>query len=90
MRENAVKNTGIARNIDDMGRIVIPVEFRKRLGVDKQDALYIFFEENQIVLRKLEAVCIACGSDERLVRVGKKDIFFCGDCRDEMNAMNKP
>lgn len=84
-----MKDTGISRNIDDLGRIVIPVELRKRLGIEKQDSLQIFVENDQIILRKQIISCVACGSDERLIRVGNKEVYFCDECRKEMNLMNK-
>jgi AbrB family transcriptional regulator, transcriptional pleiotropic regulator of transition state genes len=84
-----MKDTGISRNIDDLGRIVIPVELRKRLGIEKQDSLQIFVENDQIILRKSAPNCVACGSDAELMKIGNKEIYFCQECRNEMNALIK-
>ena len=51
-----MKSTGIVRQMDDLGRIVIPVELRRTLQIDKGDPLEIFVEGDSIILRKYELV----------------------------------
>ena len=54
--------TGMVRDVDKMGRIVIPKEIRKQLKVEAgKDAFDIYMEGNCIVLRKFEPVCVFCG-----------------------------
>ena len=59
-----MKSTGIVRRIDDLGRIVLPVEIRKNLDLSSKDAVEIFVNEDTIILKKYEPSCIFCGSTE--------------------------
>lgn len=61
-----MKSTGIVRKIDDLGRIVIPIELRRSMGLALRDPLEIFTEGDAIVLKKHEASCIFCGGDADL------------------------
>ena len=56
-----MKATGVSRNVDELGRVVIPKELRRTLGIDVKDPLAIFVHEDQIVLRKYNAGCLFCG-----------------------------
>lgn len=47
-----MKSTGIVRKVDELGRVVIPIELRRNLGIAEKDALEIFVDENRIVLQK--------------------------------------
>ena len=57
-----MKSTGIVRRVDEVGRIVLPMEIRKSLNIDTRDPVEIFVDSNQIILRKYEPACIFCGS----------------------------
>lgn len=57
-----MKYTGIVRRIDDLGRIVLPVELRRTLELDNGDSLEIFVEDNTIILKKYQPACIFCGN----------------------------
>ena len=57
-----MKSTGIVRRIDELGRIVLPIEIRKNLALASRDAVEIFVNEDTIVLKKYEPACIFCGS----------------------------
>lgn len=59
-----MKSTGIVRRIDDLGRIVLPIEIRKNLSLASKDAVEIFVNEDTIVLKKYEPSCIFCGNIE--------------------------
>lgn len=77
-----MKSTGIVRKVDELGRIVIPIELRRTLGIDEKDPLEIFVDGERIMLRKYEPTCIFTGSSENLV-------FFHGkmiskDCIEEL------
>jgi transcriptional pleiotropic regulator of transition state genes len=63
-RRIPMKSTGIVRRIDDLGRIVLPIEIRKNLSLASKDAVEIFVNEDTIVLKKYEPSCIFCGSIE--------------------------
>lgn len=60
-------STGIVRNVDELGRVVIPIELRRTLGINERDSLEIFVNENQIILRKYEPACIFSGDANDLV-----------------------
>lgn len=60
-----VRTTGIVRKIDELGRIVIPIELRRALGIEIKDAVEIFGQEDQIVLKKYksEKTCMVTGEE---------------------------
>jgi transcriptional pleiotropic regulator of transition state genes len=68
-----MKSTGIVRRLDELGRITLPIELRRTLGVTERDELEIFVEDNQIILEKYEPVDIFTGDRRNLVEYhGKK------------------
>lgn len=68
-----MKSTGIVRKLDELGRITLPIELRRTLGVTEKDALEIFVDEERIVLTKYEPSCIFTGETDDLVEYhGKK------------------
>lgn len=70
---SAMKKLGIVRKLDELGRITLPIELRRGLGVGDHDALEIFVEDDHIVLRKYEPVDIFTGEKEDLIDYcGKK------------------
>ena len=79
-----MKSTGIIRKVDDLGRIVLPIELRRTLGIEERDPLEIFVQEDLIVLRKSSLVCIFCGSDEDVDDYMNKGI--CQKCRTNLQA----
>lgn len=74
-----IKATGIVRRVDDLGRIVLPVELRRVYGIEERDALEIFTQGDQIVLRKYLPLCLFCGSGAEVVAFQGKSV--CGKCR---------
>lgn len=60
--ERLPKATGIVRRVDELGRVVIPVELRRVYGIAERDPLEIFTEGEQIILRKYRPLCIFCSS----------------------------
>lgn len=82
-----MKATGITRRIDDLGRVVIPMELRRVMGIKERDALEIFTDDDKIILRKYEPGCMFCGSCDDVVSYNGKDI--CVNCakalRDSLN-----
>ncbi|MDD2421542.1 MAG: AbrB/MazE/SpoVT family DNA-binding domain-containing protein [Heliobacteriaceae bacterium] len=57
-----MKSTGIVRKVDELGRVVIPIELRRTLGIDEKDALEIYVDHEKIILKKYEPACVFCGS----------------------------
>ena len=74
-----MKSSGIIRKLDPLGRIVIPAEIRKVLGIGEGDSLEIAKSDKQIVLRKYSKGCVFCGHDKNTIEF--KDIVVCGVCR---------
>jgi len=56
-----MKATGIVRKVDELGRVVIPIELRRTLGIDLKDPLEIYVEGESIIFKKYEPACIFCG-----------------------------
>ena len=73
-----MKSTGIIRKVDDLGRIVLPIELRRTLDIAERDELEIFMENDRIVLKKYEPACIFCNSSRKLTVYYGKNI--CQDC----------
>lgn len=73
-----MNSTGIVRKIDDLGRIVLPKELRKTLGIDERDPMEIFVENGFILLMKHEPTCVFCGSSDSLHSHRGKNI--CAKC----------
>lgn len=73
-----MKSTGMIRKLDDLGRIVIPSELRKNLGLENQDELEIFVEGDRIILQKFAPSCVFCGGSDSLVRYYDKNL--CKTC----------
>jgi len=73
-----VTDTGIVRRVDDLGRIVIPMELRRTLGIHVKDPVSIFVEGERIILEKHRQSCSICGNEEGVTIV--KDRPICADC----------
>lgn len=68
-----MKSIGIVRKVDELGRVVLPIELRRSLDIDEKDAVEIFVDDNKIILRKYEPAYIFTGSMEDLIDYkGKK------------------
>ncbi len=73
-----MKATGIVRNIDELGRIVIPKSMRTRMDMKCGDPVEIYVDGANIILTKFAAHCIFCGSSESIESFkGKK---LCKAC----------
>ena len=79
-----MKSTGIIRKVDDLGRIVLPIELRRMLDIAERDELEIYVEQDRIILHKYEPACIFCGSSEDLISYQDKNV--CRECIKKMNA----
>ena len=70
-----MKSTGIVRNIDELGRVVVPKELRKKLGIANTDPVEIYVEEDKIILKKYIPVCHFWGSTAGLQEFKEKNIY---------------
>lgn len=77
-----MKSTGIVRNVDELGRVVLPKELRGTLNIGEKDALEIFIDEEKIILKKYDPDCIFCGNARNVTNFKGKNI--CPECRDDI------
>lgn len=77
-----MKSTGIIRKVDELGRIVLPIELRRTLDIAERDELEIFMENDRIVLQKFEPACLFCGASRSLVTYRGKNV--CQGCIKKM------
>lgn len=74
-----MKATGIVRKVDELGRIVLPIELRRTLDIAIKDPIEIFVDGNSIVLKKYEPCCVFCGSDKHVTEFKGK--IICAACK---------
>ncbi|MGN0713457.1 MAG: AbrB/MazE/SpoVT family DNA-binding domain-containing protein [Anaerovoracaceae bacterium] len=80
-----MKATGIVRPVDPLGRVVIPVELRRNLGIKTDDSLEVFVDGEFIMLKKYEPACIFCGNAKDVQNIHGKNI--CKTCLDELKSL---
>ena len=78
-----MKSTGIVRKVDELGRIVLPIELRSTLDIAERDELEIYLDDDKVVLKKYEPSCIFCGSSCGLVTYHGRNV--CMECIENMN-----
>ncbi len=78
-----MKSTGIVRKVDELGRIVLPIELRRTLGIEEKDRIEIFVDGESIILRKYQPACIFCDNAKDIINYKGKNI--CPDCIRAMN-----
>ncbi len=81
-----MKTTGMSRPVDELGRIVIPKEIRRSFKIEDKDLLEIFIDGDSIILKKAEAICALCGSNEQIEAIDDK--FICKKCIKKINSMD--
>ena len=77
-----MKATGIVRKVDELGRIVLPIELRRTLNIAIKDALEIYVEGEEIMLKKYQPACIFCGEGKDLISYHGKNV--CRSCRQKL------
>lgn len=83
-----MKSTGIVRKVDELGRVVIPIELRRTLGIDEKDALEIYVDAEKIILKKYEPACVFCGNASDVQHYRSK--LVCRECATAMFENVKP
>ena len=81
-----MKSTGVVRRVDELGRIVIPIELRRTLDIAEKDALEIYVDGEQIILKKYEPACIFCGDARDVLNYRGKNI--CTKCLEQIKTTN--
>jgi len=79
---SVMKSTGIVRKVDELGRVVLPIELRRTLEIAEKDALEIYVDGSTIILKKYEPACIFCGNAKDVTVYKGKNI--CPDCMREL------
>lgn len=80
-----MKSIIFVRKVDDLGRIVLPIELRRKMDIGIHDALEIEVEDDKLVLKKYEPSCVFCSSKEELVTI--KDRCVCQKCLEELQTI---
>ncbi len=82
-----MKSTGIVRKVDELGRIVLPIELRRTLDIDVKDSLEIYVDGSQIILKKYEPACVFCGNAKDVINFKGKNI--CRNCLSELEKTDR-
>jgi transcriptional pleiotropic regulator of transition state genes len=78
-----MKSTGIVRRVDELGRIVLPIELRRTLEIAEKDALEIYVDGESVILKKYQPACIFCGNAKDVLNYKGKNI--CPACMKELS-----
>lgn len=74
-----MSDSGIVRNLDNLGRVVIPKEMRKLLSIEVGDAVEIIKDKNTVILKKYGNRCVFCDSEDGVVEFNGS--YICNKCR---------
>jgi transcriptional pleiotropic regulator of transition state genes len=77
-----MKSAGLPRRIDHLGRIVIPAELRRLLGINEGDYIQFSAEDGRVVIEKLEERCTFCGGTSELAEFRSK--LVCAGCKADL------
>ncbi|MCI9120907.1 MAG: AbrB/MazE/SpoVT family DNA-binding domain-containing protein [Oscillibacter sp.] len=81
-----MKSTGIVRKVDELGRIVLPIEMRRTLDIAERDALEIYVEGSSVILKKYKPSCIFCDATKDISLFKGKNV--CPKCMKELSQLN--
>ncbi|PGZ42993.1 AbrB family transcriptional regulator [Bacillus anthracis] len=86
-----MKNTGVARKVDELGRVVIPVELRRTLGIAEGTPLDFHVDGENIVLRKNEKSCFVTGevSESNMELLGGRMFLSKAGANELLDALEK-
>lgn len=82
-----MKSTGIVRKLDELGRIVLPIEMRRTLEIAEKDPLEIYVDGSSIILKKYKVSCTFCDATEDVVEFKGKNI--CPRCLKELKELKE-
>ena len=80
-----MKSTGIVRKVDELGRIVLPIEMRRTLDIGEKDALEIYVEGSSVILKKYKPSCVFCDATKDITVFKWKNI--CPKCLKELKEL---
>jgi transcriptional pleiotropic regulator of transition state genes len=79
--------TGIVRKLDELGRVVLPIDLRRTYGIVKRDSLEIYVDGEHIILKKYEPACVFCGETDKVKEHKGKDV--CYKCRQKLKGISE-
>ena len=79
-----MKSTGIVRKVDELGRIVLPIELRRTLDIAERDSLEIFVADDTVILKKFQPSCIFCDSTKNIITYKGKNV--CSSCINSLSS----
>lgn len=79
-----MKSTGIVRKVDELGRIVLPIEMRRTLDIAERDSLEIYVEGESIILKKYQPACVFCENTKDVINFMGKNV--CPECISKLKA----
>lgn len=79
-----MKSTGIVRKVDELGRVVLPIELRRTMGIAERDPLEIYVDGNSIILKQYQDSCVFCGGSDEVTEFKGKNI--CAACKKELGG----
>ncbi len=69
-----LKSTGMTRKVDELGRIVLPIELRRTMNIAEGDPLEIFVEGNHIILRRYDNAVAIQDDLQRIAARARDDL----------------
>jgi AbrB family transcriptional regulator, transcriptional pleiotropic regulator of transition state genes len=82
-----MKSTGIVRNLDELGRFVVPKELRRMMGVKEGDPMEVFVDGDKVILKSYKPGCFICGEyEENLQQIENKKI--CKKCSSRVAGLH--
>jgi len=82
-----MKSTGIVRKVDELGRVVIPIEIRNQFNIAEKDPIEIYVDGSSIVLKKFEENCIFCENTQELLKYNEK--LICKKCSKKIGKLDE-
>lgn len=82
-----MKSTGIIRRVDELGRVVIPIEIRNQFNIAEKDPIEIYVDGSSIILKKFEPNCIFCGNTKNLLNYHDK--LICKNCSKKIGQLEE-
>ena len=80
-----MKSTGIIRRVDELGRIVIPMEIRNQFKIEEKDPIEIYVDGSSVILKKVQPNCIFCNSSKNLLKYNEK--LICEKCKNKISNL---
>lgn len=75
---------GIEREVDNLGRVVLPIEFRKKMGIERNSRVTITMEDEGVLIRAADSVCSMCKRQAEL----KAELGLCAECIERVKKYN--